>query len=161
MADKSHPQPTTPRIVNRKARHDYHVLDSLEVGIALWGSEVKSVRNGQVSLAEGYAMVDPATKEMWLHQVDIAPYDKAHGTDVHEPKRPRKLLAHKREIERLATQCAAKGTTLIPLTMYFVRGRVKIELGVGLGKKAYDKRQSLKERDAQRDIRRGMTRKTL
>jgi SsrA-binding protein len=161
MPTEGQKPPASPRIVNRKARHDYHILESLEVGIALQGSEVKSVRNGQVSLAEGYALADPRSLELFLYDVDIAPYDKAHGTDAHEPKRVRKLLAHRREIVRLQDRCAAKGTTLIPLTMYFVRGKVKLELGLGLGKKAHDKRQTLKTRDAERQMRQGMTRRSL
>lgn len=152
---------STPRIVNRKARHDYFILDSFEVGIVLQGSEVKSIRNGQVSLAEGFAMVNPTTHALELFDVDIAPYAKAHGPAGHEPKRVRRLLAHKREIIRIGDQVTAKGTTLVPLTMYFVRGKVKVELGIGQGKKQHDKRQSIKNREADREMQRGMTRKKL
>jgi SsrA-binding protein len=154
-------KPASPRIVNRKARHDYHILESLEVGIVLQGSEVKSVRNGQVSLAEGYGLADPQSLELFLYDVDIAAYAKAHGVNGHEPKRVRKLLAHRREIIRLHDRCAAKGITLIPLTMYFVRGKVKLELGLALGNKAHDKREALKTRDAERQMRQGLTRRTL
>ncbi|MEX0774723.1 MAG: SsrA-binding protein SmpB [Phycisphaeraceae bacterium] len=150
-----------PRIVNRKARHDYFVSESLEVGIMLTGSEVKSIRTGQVSLAEGFARVEPADRSLWLYNVDIPPYAHAHGAAGHEPKRPRKLLAHKREISKLHDLTVGKGTTLIPLTLYFLRGRVKIELGVCEGKKAYDKRQDLRKREADREMQRGMTRKRL
>ncbi len=148
-----------PRIVNRRARHEYHVLESLEVGIQLLGSEVKSVRAGQVSLAEGFARVEP-DMQLYLYNVDIAPYAQA-GPQGHEPKRRRKLLAHKRQIEKLFGQTTAKGTTLVPLTMYFVRGMAKIELGVVRGKQAHDKRQALKEKDAGKEIRRAMTRKVI
>src|SRR5690606_24111397 len=139
-------------IVNRRARHEYHVLESLEVGIQLTGSEVKSVRAGQVSLAEGYARVEP-DMQLWLYQVDIAPYPQA-GANNHEPKRRRKLLAHKRQILKLQGLTSAKGATLVPLTLYFVRGRAKIELGVVRGKQAHDKRQTMKGKDASREIRR-------
>jgi SsrA-binding protein len=151
----------SPRIVNRKARFDYHILESLEVGIVLQGSEVKSIRNGQVSLAEGYGLADPTRLELFLHDVDIAPYAKAHGLNGHEPKRVRKLLAHRREIIRLHDRCTAKGVTLVPLAMYFVRGKVKLELGLAMGKKAHDKRETLKTRDAERQMRQGMTRRTI
>ncbi len=149
-----------PRIANRKAHHDYHVHEKVEVGIKLMGSEVKSIRNSQVSLAEGFARVEP-DGSLVLCGVDIAPYGFAHGTDAHENKRTRRLLAHKREIKKLQTTTTAKGTTLIPLAMYFVRGMVKVELGVCSGKKAFDKRQDMKQRDADREIRRGMTRRTI
>jgi SsrA-binding protein len=144
----------SPRIVNRRARHDYHILDKLEVGLALKGSEVKSIRNGQVSLAEGFARVEPATMELVLYNVNIAEYTQAGPTNTHEPTRPRKLLAHRREIRKLLDQTNDKGTALIPLTMYFVRGIAKLELGVGRGKAQHDKRHDLKERQSARDIKR-------
>lgn len=148
----------SPRIANRKAHHDYHILEKIEVGIELAGSEVKSIRAGLVSLAEGFAEV--VNGELFLHSVHIGEYKQA-GPLGHIPVHPRKLLAHKREIQRLATKTSAKGFTLVPLAMYFVRGWVKVELGLATGKKAHDKRQDLKDRDAQRDMRRAMTRKTL
>ncbi len=148
-----------PRIENRKARHDYHILDKLECGIVLTGSEVKSIRNGEVSLGEGFAQIDLNTGELWLWQVNIAPYKQAHGANGHEPTRQRKLLAHKREIAKLLTQTSAKGLTLVPLAMYFVRGKVKLEIGLGEGKKQHDKRQDIKSRDADREMRRAMSRK--
>ena len=150
----------SPRIVNRRARYDYDISDTLECGIELVGTEVKSIRNGQVSLAEGFASVDPRTGQLSLVNVEIAPYPHA-GENQHEPKRPRRLLAHKRQIADLASQTYAKGVTLIPLAMYFKGGRIKLEIGVGTGKKAPDKRQDIKKRDAERDMRRAMTRKTL
>jgi len=150
----------SPRIVNRRATHDYHISEKLETGIVLRGSEVKSIRQGKVSLAEGYAMVEPKTGELQLLNVDIAPYPQA-GDDQHEPKRPRRLLAHKRQIDQLAGQTTAKGVTLVPLAMYFVRGKVKVEIGVGTGKKTHDKREDMKRKSADREIRRAMTRKVI
>jgi len=150
-----------PRIVNRKARHDYHVLDSLEVGVVLTGSEVKSIRHGQVSLGEGYARIEPRSLEMNLLGVNIAPYTHAGPATGHEPTAIRKLLAHKRQIRQLLDQISSKGVTLVPLTMYFVRGKVKVELGVCRGKQSADKRQDMKRRDADKEIRRAMTRKVI
>ncbi len=150
-----------PRIENRKARHEYHIVDRIEVGIVLQGSEVKSIRHAEVSLGEGFARIEPNTMEMWLYNVNIAPYRQAMGNNGHEPTRPRKLLAHRREIDKLFAQITTKGTTLVPLAMYFVRGKVKLEIGVGQGKQAHDKRQDIKARTADRDMRRAMTRKFL
>jgi len=160
MGKKKSKKTTSPRIVNRKARHNFHILEALEVGIILTGSEVKSTRDGQVSLGEGFARIEPATNELFLHNVHIAPYSHA-GENGHDPDRTRKLLAHKREIKRLSVLTSSKGATLIPLSMYFLRGRAKLEIGVGVGKKQDDKRQDLKKREAQRDIQRAMTRKRL
>jgi len=159
--NKVKPASREPRIENRKAWYQYHIHEKLEVGIVLRGSEVKSVRQGQVSLAEGFARVEPNTMELWLHGVNIALYAQASSANSHEPATSRKLLAHKREIRRLLGVTSAKGTTLIPLAMYFKHGRVKLELGVTTGKKQHDKRQNLKQKDADREIRRGMTKKTL
>lgn len=156
---KKKPDPA-PRILNRRARHDYHILDSLEVGVVLQGSEVKSVRAGQVSLGDGFARIDPKSLEMFLHDVDIARYAQGGSYGHDAPKQVRKLLAHRREINKLLTQTSSKGATLIPLAMYFSdRGRVKIELGVGVGKKAHDKRESIKERESKREIDRAMSRR--
>lgn len=162
MAKKQHQSDKSPRIVNRKARHEYHILETLEVGIALAGCEVKSIRDGQVSLAEGFAKIenDP-TPQLYLYNVDIAPYSHAVGHSTLERKRRRKLLAHKRQILKLMGLTTQGGTTLIPLAMYFVRGKVKLEIGLAKGKKNVDKRQSIKSRDADREIRRGMSRKKL
>lgn len=151
----------SPRIVNRSARHDYEILETLTVGIALTGSEVKSIRHGQVSLAEGYAMVDPATMELSLLNVDIARYSHTPAAAEHEPRRPRKLLAKKREIRKLADETADRGITLVPLSMFFSKGMVKLDLGVGRGKKKFDKRESMKRKQTTDDIRRAMTRKRL
>lgn len=151
----------SPRIANRKATHDYHILEKLEVGIVLRGSEVKSIRNAQVSLSEGFARVEPGDMGLYLYNVDIAAYANAPGVDGHDPKRPRKLLAHKNQIARLLGETTSKGKTLIPLAMYFVRGMVKVEIGLAAGKQAHDKRQDIKSREADREIRRGMTRKII
>lgn len=158
---KINPASREPRIENRKASHQYSIDERLEVGIVLRGSEVKSVRLGQVSLAEGFARVEPATMELWLHGVNIALYPHAGGANGHEAAASRKLLAHKREIKRLFGLTSAKGTSLIPLCMYFKGGRVKMEIGVGTGKKQHDKREDLKKKDASREIRRAMAKKVL
>jgi len=161
MARKATPPNTGVRIVNRKAKHDYHILEKIEVGIVLWGCEVKSIRNSQVSLAEGFANIEPATMELFLHNVDIAPYSHADPAKAPDRKRRRKLLAHKREIAKLHQHTATKGTTLVPLAMYFVRGMAKLEIGIARGKRDYDKRQSIKNRDSDREIRRGLARKVI
>ena len=149
-----------PRIVNRRATHDYLISDKLEVGVKLLGSEVKSVRLGHVSLAEGYVAIDPKRLTLQLFNVDIAHYPQA-GPLQHDPKRIRTLLAHKREINSLLGKSSAKGVTLVPMAMYFVDGRIKLEIGVGVGKKHYDKRQDLKKAEADREMRRAMARQVL
>ncbi|MEO1236314.1 MAG: SsrA-binding protein SmpB [Planctomycetota bacterium] len=154
------PQNFAPRIVNRRATHDYHLSDKLEVGIRLLGTEVKSVRHSHVSLAEGYVAVDPRKMTLELHNVDIAHYPQA-GPIQHEPKRVRTLLAHKREIRNLFGKTTAKGVTIVPLALYFKNGMAKLEIGVGVGKKQQDKRQDLRKKEAERDMRRAMTRKVI
>lgn len=161
MSKKKDNPTLSPRIENRKARHDYHIDHKLEVGIVLQGSEVKSIRHGEVSLGEGFARVEPNSMELWLYNVNIAPYRQAMGNNGHEPTRPRKLLAHRREIARLFDEASASKSTLVPLAMYFVRGKVKLEIGVGRGKQAHDKRQDIKAKSADRDMRRAMTRKVI
>jgi SsrA-binding protein len=138
---------------NRKARHNYHVLDTLECGIALVGSEVKSLRGGQLSLDEAYGRVEDG--EVWLVGANIAEYAYSHALN-HVPKRRRKLLLHRREVKKFAGQAYEKGLTLVPLKMYFKAGRAKVLLGICRGKQSHDKRDSLKKRDAQRDIDRAM-----
>jgi SsrA-binding protein len=155
---KRTPANPAPRIVNRRARHEYEILEKLEVGLVLQGSEVKSVRQGQVSLGEGYARVDPVTLELYLHDVDIGAYTHAGGGG-HEPKRRRKLLAHKRQIHQLLGHSSARGTTLVPLALYFVRGRAKLELGVGRGRRSADKRQAIRQREHAQEMRRAMSRR--
>ena len=144
-----------PRIINRRATHDYFISDKLECGVQLHGSEVKAVRLGLVSLAEGYVAVENDGR-LLLRNVDIGLYPHA-GPFAHDPRRPRVLLAHKREINKLRGAATAKGTTIIPLQMYFVRGRIKCEIGLGTGKKQYDKRQDLKKKEADRDMRRALS----
>ena len=146
--------------MNRRARHEYQILQVLETGIALVGSEVKPVRNGQVSLAEGYARIDPNDMGLYLHDVDIACYAHA-GPVQHAPKRRRRLLAHRRQIQKLAGQLSVRGTTLVPLAMYWQRGWVKVEIGLARGKTRHDKRQALKTRESQQQIRQAMTRRRL
>jgi SsrA-binding protein len=141
---------------NRKARHNYHVLDTLECGIVLAGSEVKSLRAGGLSLDEAYGRVED--DEVWLVGANIAEYSYSHDLN-HVPKRRRKLLMHRREIRKFAGQAFEKGLTLVPLKMYFKQGRAKILLGICRGKQKHDKRTSIKERETKRDIDRAMRRK--
>ena len=138
---------------NRKALHDYHILETLEVGVALAGTEVKSVRAGRVNLREGYARVEHG--ELWLYNAHISPYEAGNRYNL-EPTRKRKLLAHTREIGRLAGAASQSGFTLVPLRMYDRRGRIKVALAVAKGKHTYDKRAAMAERDARRDIERAV-----
>lgn len=138
---------------NRRARHNYEILDTLECGLQLVGSEVKSLRNGKVSLDEAYGRVKAG--EVYLMGCDIAEYTEANQFN-HDPRRPRKLLLHKREITKFANLALEKGLTLVPLKMYFKSGRAKVLMGIGRGKKTYDKRESLKKADSQRQIQRAM-----
>ncbi len=134
---------------NRRARHEYEIIDTLECGIALVGSEVKSLRAGKMSLDEAYGRVDG--DEVWLIGCDIPEYEKANQLN-HQPKRPRKLLLHRREIRKFASLAYEKGLTLVPLKMYFKNGRVKLLMGIGRGRKTHDKREHLKAKTAKRDI---------
>ena len=143
--------PPSERVIaeNRKARHEYEIVDTLECGIALVGSEVKSLRAGKMSLDESYGRVDGS--EVWLIGCDIPEYEKANRLN-HQPKRPRKLLLHRREIKKFASLAYEKGLTLVPLRMYFKEGRVKVLMGIGRGRKLHDKREKLKAATARRDI---------
>jgi len=141
---------------NRKARHNYSVLDTLECGIVLVGSEVKSLRNGRVSLDEAYARLKG--DEVWLIGCDIAEYVEASRFN-HAPRRPRKLLMHRRELKRFAHRAYEKGLTLVPLQMHFRRGLAKVLLGICRGKQRHDKREAMKKAQAQRDIQRQMARR--
>jgi SsrA-binding protein len=141
---------------NKRARHDYHVVDSLETGIVLVGTEVKSVRLGKVQLVDSFVRIEDG--ELFLHGAHISPYEQGNRYNV-DPRRRRKLLAHKNEIRRLHRQVLEKGMTLIPLAAYLKRGRVKIEVGVCKGKKTFDKRRTLQERDAARDVERELKRR--
>lgn len=138
---------------NRRARHDYHVVDAVEAGVVLRGTEVKSVRLGKVQLVDGYARVEDG--EMYLYGVHISPYEHGNRFNV-DPRRTRKLLLHKNEIRRLHRQVMEKGVTLIPLTVYLKRGRVKVEIGLCRGKKLHDKRETIRKRDAEREMQREM-----
>ena len=138
---------------NRKSRHDYDVLDTLECGIVLVGSEVKSLRNGKVSLDEAYGRIE--NDEVWLMGCDIAEYTQANLLN-HEPRRPRKLLLHRREINKFARKAFETGLTLVPLKMYFKEGRAKVLMGIGRGRRQFDKREKLKNQDVKRDIARAM-----
>ncbi len=139
--------------VNRQARHEYFVVEALETGIALVGTEVKSLRAGTVNLKD--AWVEVANGELLVQGMHISPYEKGNIFN-RDPVRPRKLLAHKNEIRRLAQQVKLQGYTLVPLSLYFKHGRVKLELGLCKGKKLYDKRASAAARDAKRDIDRAL-----
>ena len=140
---------------NKSAFHHYEILDKFEAGLALIGSEVKSIRLGGASLKESYIQVKD--QELFLINCHIAPYAQSR-VDAHAPTREKKLLMHKREIEKLGIQIRQKGLTLLPLRMYLKRGRVKIELAVGRGKKLHDKRADIKKREADREINRAMRR---
>lgn len=140
---------------NRKARHEYAIDEALEAGLALVGSEVKSIRDGHIVLTDAYATIEGG--EAWLHQLDIGVYAFAHARN-HDPRRKRKLLLHSREIERLAMKVRDKGYTLIPLSLYEKNGRVKVELALVHGKQEWDRREDVKKREAQREIDRGMMR---
>jgi SsrA-binding protein len=142
---------------NRKARHDYHIEDVFEAGLVLTGTEVKSLRAGRASLVDGFATVSGG--EIWLEGVHIPEYSLGTWTN-HEPRRRRKLLLHRVEIDRLAAETREKGLTLVPLALYFTDGRAKVELGLARGKRNYDKRQALRERQDRREADRAMSQRT-
>ncbi|MEX0625240.1 MAG: SsrA-binding protein SmpB [Chloroflexota bacterium] len=137
--------------VNRRARHEYAVDETLEAGIALTGTEIKSIRAGRVNLAEAYARIEKG--EAWLIGAHIAPYEQGNRNN-HEPTRTRKLLLHRDQIAELVGRTQAKGFTLVPLKLYIRNGMAKLEIGVARGKKAYDKRRTIAERDARRELER-------
>ena len=134
---------------NRKAYHDYHIEETIEAGIVLTGSEIKSIREGQVNLRDSYAR--PLNGELWLIGARIARYDAASYQN-HDPHRDRKLLLHHDQIAELASKARVKGFSIVPLKLYFKRGRAKVEIGLGRGKKLYDKREAIAKRDAEREI---------
>lgn len=157
MAKKTKaPKGPRPVAQNRKARHDYEILETLECGIALQGSEVKSIRDGKVQLRDSYARVDAG--EVWLHGVHVSPYAMASGFGSHDPERVRKLLLHRREIEELRLKTQQSGLALVPLAMYFKDGRAKVELALARGRRTYDKRHAIAARDADREIARASAR---
>jgi SsrA-binding protein len=141
---------------NRKARHDYTILDTYEAGVVLTGTEVKSLRLGRASLVDGFATIDDG--EIFLRNVHIPEYEQGSWTN-HEPRRTRKLLLHRGEILRLIGKTKESGLTLVPLSLYFSEGKVKVELALARGKKAYDKRQDLARRDADKEVRRALGRR--
>lgn len=141
---------------NRKARHDYHIEDTYEAGLVLTGTEIKSIRAGRVNLRDGYATLKDG--ELWLMNAHIAPYNQGSYTN-HEPRRPRKLLMHRREINRIAGRIQEKGFTLVPLRLYLKNNLAKVELGLARGKKQYDKRAALREKETRREIDRAVARR--
>jgi SsrA-binding protein len=139
---------------NKRALHDYEIVETLECGLVLTGTEVKSLREGSASLESAYAKVEGG--EVWLLGSDIPEYSMGNRMN-HKPKRPRKLLLHRREIARFASKASERGLTLVPLRIYFKNGRAKVELGVARGKQVHDKREAKKKADAQREIRRELS----
>ncbi len=156
MADKQAKRGSRVVATNRRARHDYEIVDTLEAGVALLGPEVKSLREGRANLADAYARVRRG--EVYLLHAHISPYAQA-GRENPDPRRERKLLLHRHEIRRLASKLAEKGLTLIPLRLYFNEsGRAKVELGLARGKRSYDKRESIRKREEDRALQRTMRR---
>jgi SsrA-binding protein len=135
---------------NRKAFHDYHIIETFEAGVALLGTEVKAIREGNVNLRDSYARIDGA--EVWLYNVHIKPYSHRGYAD-HEPTRKRKLLLHRQEIRKLIGRTVERGMTLVPTRMYFKNGHVKVALGLAKGKQEHDKRETIKKREADRETR--------
>jgi len=142
--------------VNRKAYHDYHILETMEAGLVLTGTEIKSIRSGRVNIRDAYAK--PETGELWLVNAHIASYQAASHFN-HEPNRPRKLLLHRRQIDELAVMVTQKGLTLVPLRLYIKRGIAKLELGVARGKRLHDKREAIARRETEREIGRALRRR--
>jgi SsrA-binding protein len=139
---------------NKRAFHEYEITDRIECGIALVGTEVKSLRDGHANIEEAYAKLEDG--EVWLIGSDIPEYAMGNRLN-HKPRRPRKLLLHRKEIDKFAGKASQRGFTLVPLRLYFKRGRAKVEIAIARGKQQYDKRQSLKKADDQREMRRAMT----
>ncbi len=146
------PDPGSDRVVatNRKARHDFEIVDRLECGIVLTGSEVKSLRNGTAQITEGFARIESG--EIWLYGIHIPPWAYAVGFGSHDPDRRRKLLAHHRQIAHWYNETTTQALTLVPLSLYFRDGRAKVELGLARGRKQHDRRQALAQRDAEREM---------
>lgn len=138
---------------NRKAKRDYELEDRFEAGLVLTGTEIKSIRAGRINLSDGY--VQPEEGELWMVNVHIAPYEAA-GRHGHEPRRPRKLLLHRRQIDRLTSRVQERGWTIVPITVYLKDGRAKAEIALARGKRKYDKRQAIAKRDSEREIRRAL-----
>ncbi len=147
---------TSGVVSNPKARYNFTILDSFEAGIVLTGSEVKSIRQGKASLQESFAFIKDG--EVWLVSMHVAPYEQA-GYAQHEPLRKRKLLLHRKEIDKLEAKIKRQGLTLVPLRLYFTRGMAKVELGLAKGKKTFDKREALKAKDAKMQVERSLGRR--
>jgi SsrA-binding protein len=141
---------------NRRARHEFTIEDTVEAGLVLTGTEVKSLRAGRATITDGFGQINDS--EAWLHGVHIPEYTQGTWTN-HEPRRTRKLLLHRKEIDRLASSIKERGLTLVPLSLYFKDGKVKIELGLARGKRTYDKRHDLAKRDAAREVERELRRR--
>ena len=156
MAKKKKKAPSPIVATNRKARHDYHILKTYECGVVLVGTEVKSLREGKCSLADAFATIDNG--EVWLRNLHIPEYSMGHWTN-HNPRRVRKLLLHRREIDSIMGKVRDGNKTLVPLSLYFKDGRLKCELGLAQGKQAYDKRQDIKRRTEEREITRDLGRR--
>ncbi|MFJ6749664.1 MULTISPECIES: SsrA-binding protein SmpB [unclassified Streptomyces] len=139
---------------NKKARHDYHILDTYECGLVLWGTEVKSLRQGKASLADGFVQIDG--HEAWLHNVHVPEYTQGTWTN-HSARRKRKLLMHRVEIDKLESKSQESGHTIVPLALYFKDGRAKVEIALAKGKKEYDKRQTLREQQDRRETDRAIS----
>jgi SsrA-binding protein len=151
-------RPTGTKLIaaNRRARRNYQVLETIEAGLVLRGSEVKSLRASQVQIGEAYARIDGG--EAWLHAMHVAPYESSQAHSGHDPERPRKLLLHAAEIDRLRSLVDEQRLSLIPLSLYFKEGKAKVELAVARGRKTYDKRELLAKRDAEREAARAVAR---
>ncbi len=153
MANKKMPEGIKIVARNRKAKHNYHLEDTWEAGLVLTGTEIKSIRAGRVNLRDSY--VTPQGDELWLLNCHIAPYE--HGSrENHEPRRPRKLLLHRREIDRIIARVVERGYTVVPTQMYLVRGMAKVEIALARGKRQYDKRAALRKEQSKRDIERAL-----
>ncbi len=157
MSPKSDPEGQKTVASNRKARHDYEILERFEAGLVLNGAEVKSLRGGHGSLSEAFARIRDG--EVWIEGFHIPPYEQAMGASRLDPVRPRKLLLHRREIERLVGQTAEKGLALVPLRVYFSHGLAKMELALARGKRQFEKRQAIAEREHEREMRRAAGRR--
>ncbi len=156
-SDDHDADPKSPRVSNRRAFHNYHILEKVECGLVLRGTEAKSMRAGNATLDGAYATIRDG--QVYLCNANIAVYPQAVGTMQHEPLRDRKLLLHRRQIEKLLVHTAQKGHTLVPLALYFKKGWAKCEIGAATGKRAYDKRQAIQKRQQQRDMAREMRRR--
>jgi SsrA-binding protein len=157
MSPKADPAGQNTVVSNRRARHDYEILERFETGIVLSGAEVKSLRGGHGSLAEAFGRVRDG--EVWLEGMHIPPYEQAMDKARYQPVRARKLLMHRKEIERLIGKTAERGLALVPLRVYFTHGMAKVELGLGRGKRQFEKRQAIAEREHRREIEREVGRR--